>query len=305
MNKFPRIALLSFHTSPLATLGGSVSGGMNVYIREISKRLIDKGFQVDIFTRREGQELPSILELSDGLRLFNIDAGPPIVVNKNDLPSWIDNFTTSVKKTIENFDYDYDLIFSHYWLSMLAGETLANDWNVPHIGMFHTLAEVKLEALSSENEPQERLEAERRLIGKLDRIIAATSDEEEIMRTIYGVPANNINVVPLGVGPDFFEERTQKQAREKLNFIDEDKIILAVGRVEPLKGLDVLIRAMSHIDDEVVYQLVIIGGDKAASTEIIRLKNIAKQVGVSHKVKFIGSVDHSKLPVYYLSLIHI
>ena len=301
MNKFPRIALLSFHTSPLATLGGSVSGGMNVYIREISKRLIDKGFQVDIFTRREGQELPLILELSDGLRLFNIDAGPPIVVNKNDLSSWIDNFTTSVKKTIENFDYDYDLIFSHYWLSMLAGETLANDWNVPHIGMFHTLAEVKLEALASENEPQERLEAERRLIGKLDRIIAATSDEKETMRTVYGVPANNINVVPLGVGPDFFEERTQKQAREKLNFIDEDKIILAVGRVEPLKGLDVLIRAMSHIDDEVVYQLVIIGGDKAASTEIIRLKNIAKQVGISHKVKFIGSVDHSKLPVYYRS----
>ena len=101
MNKFPRIALLSFHTSPLATLGGSVSGGMNVYIREISKRLIDKGFQVDIFTRREGQELPSILELSDGLRLFNIDAGPPIVVNKNDLSSWIDNFTTSVKKLLK------------------------------------------------------------------------------------------------------------------------------------------------------------------------------------------------------------
>ncbi|MFL2647037.1 MAG: glycosyltransferase [Dehalococcoidia bacterium] len=299
MNNFPRIALLSFHTSPLATLGGSVSGGMNVYIREISKRLIDKGFQVDIFTRREEQELPSIMDLGDGLRLFNIDAGPTTTVNKNDLSLWISSFTANVKKTIENFDYDYELIFSHYWLSMLAGEILAHDWDVPHIGMFHTLAEVKLEALASENETQERLEAERRLIGKLDRIVAATSDEKEIMRIIYGVPANNINVVPLGVGPDFFEERSQNQAREKLNFFDEDKIVLAVGRVEPLKGLDVLVRAIQHIDEEMSCQLVIIGGDEAASAEIIRLKDIAKQVGIAHKVKFIGSVDHSKLPIYY------
>jgi len=299
MNNFPRIALLSFHTSPLATLGGSVSGGMNVYIREISKRLVDKGFQVDIFTRREGQAIPSIIDLGEGLRLFNIDAGPATAVNKNDLSLWISSFTANVKKAIENFDYDYELIFSHYWLSILAGETLAHDWNIPHIGMFHTLAEVKLEALASENEPQERLEAERRLIGKLDRIIAATPDEKEIMRIIYGVPANNINVVPLGVGPDFFEEKSQNQAREKLEFFDEDKIVLAVGRIEPLKGLDVLIRAMQHIDDEMAYQLVIIGGDKAASTEIIRLKDIATQVGISHKVKFIGPVDHSKLPIYY------
>ncbi|MBG93112.1 MAG: glycosyl transferase family 1 [Chloroflexi bacterium] len=299
MNKFPRIALLSFHTSPLAILGGSVSGGMNVYIREVSKRLTDKGFQVDIFTRREEQEVPSIIELDEGLRLFHIDAGPIAVVNKNDLSLWINSFTTNIKKIVENFDDDYALIFSHYWLSMLAGETLAHDWDIPHIGMFHTLAEVKLEALASEKETQVRLDTERRLIGKLDRIIAATSDEKEIMRIIYGVSEDNISVVPLGVGPDFFEEKLQSYAREKLKFYNEDKIVLAVGRVEPLKGLDVLIRAMSYVDPEMPYQLVIIGGDKAASVEISRLKDIAMQVGIAHKVKFIGSVDHSKLPIYY------
>ena len=299
MNKFPRIALLSFHTSPLAILGGSVSGGMNVYIREVSKRLTDKGFQVDIFTRREEQEVPSIIELDEGLRLFHIDAGPIAVVNKNDLSLWINSFTTNIKKIVENFDDDYALIFSHYWLSMLAGETLAHDWDIPHIGMFHTLAEVKLEALASEKETQVRLDTERRLIGKLDRIIAATSDEKEIMRIIYGVSEDNISVVPLGVGPDFFEEKLQSYAREKLKFYNEDKIVLAVGRVEPLKGLDVLIRAMSYVDPEMPYQLVIIGGDKAASAEISRLKDIAMQVGIAHKVKFIGSVDHSKLPIYY------
>ena len=299
MNKFPRIALLSFHTSPLAILGGSVSGGMNVYIREVSKRLTDKGFQVDIFTRREEQEVPSIIELDEGLRLFHIDAGPIAVVNKNDLSLWINSYTTNIKKIVENFDDDYALIFSHYWLSMLAGETLAHDWDIPHIGMFHTLAEVKLEALASEKETQVRLDTERRLIGKLDRIIAATSDEKEIMRIIYGVSEDNISVVPLGVGPDFFEEKLQSYAREKLKFYNEDKIVLAVGRVEPLKGLDVLIRAMSYVDPEMPYQLVIIGGDKAASAEISRLKDIAMQVGIAHKVKFIGSVDHSKLPIYY------
>lgn len=299
MNKFPRIALLSFHTSPLAILGGSVSGGMNVYIREVSKRLTDKGFQVDIFTRREEQEVPSIIELDEGLRLFHIDAGPIAVVNKNDLSLWINSFTTNIKKIVENFDDDYALIFSHYWLSMLAGETLAHDWDIPHIGMFHTLAEVKLEALASEKETQVRLDTERRLIGKLDRIIAATSDEKEIMRIIYGVSEDNISVVPLGVGPDFFEEKLQSYAREKLKFYNGDKIVLAVGRVEPLKGLDVLIRAMSYVDPEMPYQLVIIGGDKAASAEISRLKDIAMQVGIAHKVKFIGSVDHSKLPIYY------
>jgi len=299
MNKFPRIALLSFHTSPLAILGGSVSGGMNVYIREVSKRLTDKGFQVDIFTRREEQEVPSIIELDEGLRLFHIDAGPIAVVNKNDLSLWINSFTTNIKKIVENFDDDYALIFSHYWLSMLAGETLAHDWDIPHIGMFHTLAEVKLEALASEKETQVRLDTERRLIGKLDRIIAATSDEKEIMRIIYGVSEDNISVVPLGVGPDFFEEKLQSYAREKLKFYNGDKIVLAVGRVEPLKGLDVLIRAMSYVDPEMPYQLVIIGGDKAASVEISRLKDIAMQVGIAHKVKFIGSVDHSKLPIYY------
>ena len=136
----------------------------------------------------------------------------------------------------------YDVIYSHYWLSAEAGSRLAERWEVPHAVMFHTLAEVKLRARASESEPRERIDAERRLVTGLDRIIAATEHERRLLMQIYRVPASRVAVVPLGVDLDQFQPRPQAEARAALGIDPDERMVLAIGRIEPLKGFDILIQ---------------------------------------------------------------
>jgi len=299
MTMASRVAVLSMHTSPLALLGGAATGGMNVYVHEVSVRLAERGRAIDVFTRRESAEAPTITEFAPGARLIQIEAGPIGPVPKTDLISLTDAFADGIEAFRASEDLRYDLIHSHYWLSAVVGESLAAKWEAPHLGMFHTLGEVKLRARASEHEPPERIEAERRLVRTLDRVVAGTDYEQRLLRQIYGVPPTNIEVIPLGVDPERFHPGSRIEAREALGIEVTDDVVLAVGRIEPLKGLDILIRAAAQVTEHSRLRLIVAGGDEAAHAEFERLIAIAEEVGIRDQLSFIGAIDHDELPTYY------
>ena len=299
MTLSPHVAVLSFHTSPLAPLGGAAAGGMNVYVREVSARLARDGASVDVFTRREHAETPTVVAFAPGARLIQIEAGAIAPLHKHELIVLTSEFARGVAAFATDEGVRYDVLHSHYWLSGMAGEELVTDWNVPHLGMFHTLGEIKMRARASEHEPAERLAGERRLVQSLDKVVAATEYERRLLRQIYRMPASQIEVIPLGVDTERFAPGSRTEARSALGMPVDERVILAVGRVEPLKGLDILIRAFGEMTDHSGMRLVVIGGDESAGPEFNRLESIADEVGVRDAVTFMGSVEHHLLPDYY------
>lgn len=294
-----RIAVLSLHTSPTAPLGGRETGGMNVYVREVSRELARAGVAVDVFTRRISPADPRVRTLDPGVRLVQIDAGPARRIEKEEMVPFTSTFAAQVEAFRAAEGISYDLLHSHYWLSAEAGDHLAERWCIPHIAMFHTLAEVKLRARASESEPRARLESERRLVHRLHRIIAATDHERGLLNDLYGVPSDAVRVVPLGVDLEHFRPLDRAAARERAGFAPHERVVLAVGRIEPLKGLDTLIRAVAVMPDRSDVVIAIIGGDERAEPELERLRAVAAECGVSDALRLLGSRPHEELPVYY------
>ena len=203
-----------------------------------------------------------------------------------------DEFAAGVEAFRAHEGLRYDLLHSHYWLSVAAGESLAASWGVPHLAMFHTLAEVKLRARASEHEPGERIESERRLVHAVDRIVAATQHERQLLRQVYRVPTERIAVMPLGVDLEQFAPADRAAARAAIGMSEDERVLLAVGRIEPLKGFDILIRALGEMTVRDKVTLLVIGGDERAAAEFARLEAVAREVGVEDRVRFLGAVPH-------------
>ena len=300
----PRIAVLSLHTSPLAPLGGSKAGGMNAYIHEVSIALGAIGWDIDVFTRRDHPSQAEVVAFAPGARLIHVEAGPAEVLETEELAAHVDSFAAGVERFRAREGLTYALVHAHYWLSVAAGELLAGRWGVPHLAMFHTLAEVKLRARASEREPQARLEAERHLVLACDRVVAATEHERQLLRQIYGVPRDRVAVVPLGVDREAFRPRDRAEARHALaarglGELDGARVLLAVGRLEPLKGFDILVRALAQLTVPENVVLWIAGGDERSAHERARLEAVAREVGVASQVRFLGAVPHDTLSTYY------
>ena len=294
-----RVAMISLHTSPLALLGGRETGGMNVYVREVAARLAALGIDVDVFTRRTSIGEAEVTPFAEGARLIIVTAGPKSRIEKEEMPGLTDTFAEGVEAFRTREGLRYDVIYSHYWLSAAAGAVLARRWGVPHAAMFHTLAEVKLRARASESEPPVRIEGERRLVHDLDRIVAATEHERRLLTQIYRVPAGRVVVIPLGVDLQQFTPGDRGEARARLGVPPIERLLLAVGRIEPLKGLDILIRALAQLNQRLPATLAIIGGDERAEPEVAKLRALAEELGVAEAVHFLGSRPHEALPDYY------
>ena len=305
-----RVAMLSMHTSPLAPLGGRETGGMNVYVREVAARLAALGVAVDVFTRRASASEPEVTPFArsgdalsrdarGGARLIAVTAGPKSRIEKEEMPGLTETFAEGVEAFRAREGLRYDVIYSNYWLSAAAGAILASHCGVPHAAMFHTLAEVKLRARASESEPPARIEAERHLVHDLDRIVAATEHERRLLTQIYRVPAERVAVIPLGVDLEQFTPGARDEARARLGVPLDERLLLAVGRIEPLKGLDILIRALAQLNERQPAVLAIIGGDERAAADIGRLRALAEELGVGDAVRFLGSRPHEALPDYY------
>ncbi|MEZ4504086.1 MAG: glycosyltransferase [Dehalococcoidia bacterium] len=272
---------------------------MNFYVREVAAQLAATGRQVDVFTRRDDPSRPDVIEFAPGARLVTIAAGPSTALDSVELYGLVNAFAEGVAAFAAAESQPYELLHSHYWLSVAAGEVLAARWRVPHLAMFHTLAEVKLRARASEREPQQRIDAERRLLHSVDRVLVATSHERQLLRQIYRVPAERVSVVPLGVDLEEFEPRDPAEARAALGLEADERVLLAVGRLEPLKGFDILIRALAQTTMPEPPTLLIIGGDEQAAPEFERLRAVADEVGVTEHVRFVGAVPHEQLATYY------
>jgi D-inositol-3-phosphate glycosyltransferase len=305
-----RIAMISYHTCPLATLGGKDTGGMNVYVRELTRELGHMGIHVDVFTRSQDDHVPHVLhELGYGNRVVHVPAGPEHPVPKEELPGHIPQFVEGVKRFAADKGIDYDLIHSHYWMSGVAAASLSDAWGgIPIVHMFHTLGEMKnrIARTQAEREGEYRLEGERQVLRRADRVIAATIAEVTQLRFLYKANASKLVVIPPGVDVSHFYPIPADEAKLYVGLKPDDRMVLFVGRIEPLKGLDTLIQAMSslRLPEKQRVHLAIIGGDPAASpremsAEMARLQKLCDDLSVGQTVVFLGKRDQDRLPYYY------
>jgi D-inositol-3-phosphate glycosyltransferase len=306
-----KIAMISYHTCPLATLGGKDTGGMNVYVRELTRQLGQMGIHVDVFTRSQDDHVPHVLhELGYGNRVVHVPAGPEHPVpNKQELASYIPEFVEGIKTFAADKDIHYDLIHSHYWMSGLAAEVLSDEWGgTPIVHMFHTLGEMKnrIARTDAEKEGPYRINGEKQVIRRVNRIIAATVAEVTQLRFLYKAPQNKIVIIPPGVDVSHFYPIPGDEAKMYVGLKPDDRMVLFVGRIEPLKGVDTLIEAMSclQLKDGHKVHLAIIGGDPGASpqemsAEMARLQKLCDDLCVGQTVVFLGKRDQDRLPYYY------
>jgi D-inositol-3-phosphate glycosyltransferase len=294
-----RIAVLSVHTSPLASPGGRDAGGMNVYVRELSQAMGARGYIVDVFTRRLSADAPDTQPFGPNARVVNIDAGPAGAIEKEALPSHLREFEANLLAFAAREGITYDMVHSHYWMSGEVGTRLAKRWRVPHVAMFHTLGEVKNRARATEHEPASRIAAERAIATSADRVVVASAHEKHLLTALYGADPERIAIVPCGVDLDLFAPMEKEFARRHLGLKDGERVILFVGRIEPLKGIDILISVAAQLHEDENFIVLIVGGDARASAEIEQLRAQAERLGVDHHVSFVGSVAHDQLPLYY------
>ena len=306
------IAMLSYHTCPLATLGGKDTGGMNVYVREITRKLGEMGVHVDVFTRSQDEHVPHVLhDLGYGNRVVHVPSGPEVPLPKQELAAYLPAFVEGIKKFAESKNIHYDLIHSHYWMSGVAAADLRISWQVPVIHMFHTLGLMKNRVAQSPNEieGEYRLQGERKVLEIADRVVAATPAELAQLQFLYQADTRRVVIVPPGVDTGRFYPIPADEAREFIGVPLCGRMILFVGRIEPLKGLEVLFQAISMIRkrgdliDE-SFCLTIIGGEPDASSETMsaemaRLQSLRDQSGLQDLITFLGKRDQETLPYYY------
>jgi D-inositol-3-phosphate glycosyltransferase len=306
-----RIAVLSYHTCPLATLGGKDAGGMNVYVRDLALFLGREGIQLDVFTRSQDEHVPHVLhDLGYGNRVAHIPAGPEYPLPKEQLTEHIQEFVDRIEAFSITKDLQYDLIHSHYWMSGLAAEKLSAIWNVPVIQMFHTLGKLK-QAVAQNAEEAEgdyRIKGESRVIEKVDVIVASTSTEKEQLVNLYEAPPQKIEIIPPGVDLSHFYPIPPDEAKEFVGIPLEKKMLLFVGRIEPLKGIKTLLRAIGILrangESEDDLCLAVIGGELEdengeETQEVKLLMELRDEYGLKDMVTFLGKQNQDSLPYYY------
>lgn len=298
--------MLSYHTSPLAALGGKHSGGMNVYVRELAAQLAKRGHRVDIFTRGMKDEEQAIVQ---GARLITLAAGPHREVENNELATFIPEFAQRVLEFAQRAQLNYDLINAHYWMSGLVGEHLKAAWSVPLVVMFHTLGLVKNRiAMLGERESDERIRGERRVLAAAEMVVAATPAERADLQWLYELRSDRAAVISPGVDLDQFRPMNKAAARAALGLPVGEFQILFVGRIEALKGIDTLIRASQLLvtsgELSRPFRVQIIGGDVEESleqlgSEMARLRKLVADLNMEQGVHFLGSRRQRELPAYY------
>lgn len=305
------IAMLSYHTCPLATLGGKDTGGMNVYVRDLTRALGALGIHVDVFTRSQDEHVPHVLhDLGYGNRVVHVPAGPEVPMAKRELAEYVPQFVDGIRQFADGKGIRYDVIHSHYWMSGLAAASLSDLWGgTPILHMFHTLGEMKnrIARSDSEREGAYRVEGEKRVIQRADRLIVATEAEKAQLQWLYKANLQKMTVIPPGVDVCHFYPIPQDEARQYIGLSPHQRLVLFVGRIEPLKGVDTLIRAMSCLKFQSVVHpvyLAIIGGEPDAdadqmTAEMMRLQQLCDDLAMGQTVVFLGKRAQDTLPYYY------
>lgn len=304
--------MLSYHTCPLATLGGKDTGGMNVYVRDLTRHLGAMGIQVDVYTRSQDEHVPHVLhDLGYGNRVVHVPSGPETPLPKEELASYIPAFVDGILEFSESKDLHYDLIHSHYWMSGLAARDLKLKWDLPVVHMFHTLGMMKqrVARTGEEIEGDYRLDGEKQVLQFADRIVAATQAELAQLQWLYKVDTKRITIIPPGVDLSHFYPISPDEAKEFIGIPICNRLLLYVGRIEPLKGIDILLEAIYRIRQEKVFDenpvcLAIIGGEgddsqEHINAEMTRLHELREKFNLGDFVTFLGRRSQDTLQYYY------
>jgi D-inositol-3-phosphate glycosyltransferase len=291
-----RVAFISMHGCPVARLGERETGGMNVFLLQTAKELGKRGLSVDVYTRYHDPSDPQVIELGPNSRVIHVRAGL-YFEEKESLYWYLPQFIRNVMCYSSAEQLEYHLVHSHYWLSGRAGMFLAKRWNVPHVASFHTLASLKQQAYVGAPEPEMRAGAERKVMEAADLILAYSDHERDAMARLYGVARPRIEVLPAGVDTDVFRPMDREACKRELG-LEGKKVVLYVGRVEPIKGLDLLLNAVTSMGDRRDLKLVMVGG-KEGEPEVVRLKSRIQELGLAEMVWFVGPVKQERLPVFY------
>ena len=304
--------MLSVHACPLAKLGGRDSGGMNVYVREIARELGRRGVGVDVYTRWREKDDPRIQQLGDNARVIHIPSGPMGYWPKMDVYEHLEEFTAKVDQYASDEGLRYDLIHSHYWLSAEVARTLAPRWGIPRIQMFHTLGLVKREVMDEDidGESDVRVTIEKRAVRESAAVTAASEIEVAELVDLYGADPAKLHIIPCGVDPNVFRPMRQADAREALGRDQCERIVLFVGRIEQIKGIDVLLRALGllffrHPELRNDVCLLVVGGaldpndDSPEIEKIEELQRLVHQHRMEANVSFVGSMDQQRLALFY------
>jgi D-inositol-3-phosphate glycosyltransferase len=301
-----RIAFISEHASPLATLGGVDSGGQNVYVAELAKQLAKRGYEIDVFTRWDDMELCEIINWVPGVRVIHVKAGPLNIIPKEELLQYMPAFTASMLSFIGKEKIQYDLIHANFFMSAMVAANLKEILNIPFVVTFHALGHVRrIHQKEQDKFPSERLAIEEMAVRKADLIIAECPQDKEDLMKFYNASENKITIVPCGFSPSEFYPINQTLARMILNLPTDEKIVLQLGRMVPRKGVDNVVRALGGLKSSGKHiRLVIVGGetdapDPALCPEIARLQKIAADEGVLDSITFVGRKDRNVLKYYY------
>lgn len=292
-----KIAMLSVHSCPVGTLGTRDTGGMSVYITELASALGRLGHLVDIYTRVHDPRDRQIYALGRDVQLIHLKAGENEQIHKLAVYTHLPDFSCGIEAFRKANNLQYDIVYSHYWLSAWVGEYLQQWWHIPHVTMFHTLGAVKNITGIGEDEPELRIETEKGLARNCYHIIAPTEKEKEGLALHYGASPEKISIVPCGVNLELFKPTGKEKAKRELG-LGDDKIILCVGRLEPVKGIEQMVKAIPLLQAKNV-KLVIIGGEGNSPYEMEHLRRLCRELNIEDKVAFHGLVKQDELPGYY------
>jgi D-inositol-3-phosphate glycosyltransferase len=302
-----RIALISEHASPLASLGGTDAGGQNVYVDHVARELARRGDRVEVFTRRDDPRLPDVVTLAPGVRVVHVPAGPPEAVPKEQLLEHMGEFRDWMLRRFRDGRHPVDLVHANFWMSGLVAAELRRALDVPFVITFHALGRVRRQFQGdADGFPDERMAIEDRIVEEADRIIAECPQDEEDLIRLYNADPARIRIVPCGFDPAELGPMSRPLARLDLGLDPSERIVLQLGRLVPRKGVDTVIRAIARLerDHGIAARLVVVGGtdrepDPERLPELARLQEVARDEGVAERVTFVGRRDRNELAAYY------
>jgi D-inositol-3-phosphate glycosyltransferase len=293
-----RVAMLSVHTSPLAQPGAGDGGGMNVYVRSLGEALARSGVDCDILTRAERPDQDPIVELEPGLRVVHLDAGPPAPVEKHALTGLVDDLVAAAREHLQCGRACYTAMHANYWISGAVAHRLKHELDVPLVATFHTLARTKAEA-GILDDPAERARVEAEVERCADVLVVSTAAERAQL-VERGADGDRVEVIAPGVDHTLFSPGDRAGARSRLGLPHDRPVVLFVGRVQALKGVDLALGCLESLRDRHA-ELVVVGGPSGADgpAEFARLQALAARPGLAGRVRWVPPVRHDRLADWY------
>jgi len=312
LSALPTIAFISEHDDPLAAPGGVGKGGQNVYVQEVAQRLAAYGWGVDVFTRRESLDVPAVQEFGPAARVIRIPAGPATYVPKEELAQYMPEFLSNLLTGYATCT-PYQLVHGHYYLSGVLASELQRRLGMPFVQTFHSLGKLKRRALGArDGSPPARLDLERQVAADATCIVATSPQERDDLINLYGALPQKIKIVPCGVDLQRFRPIASAQARRQLGLSAEPFLITFVGRIEPQKGIEVLLEAAARLRalmPSLRFHVLIVGGTPRQQLEhgwgptedryTLELEALARALGLANHVTWTGALPHEALATTY------